>query len=77
VRVSKSTFATLEKTGIVLQVNQTATLDFSLAPGSSLQTVTVTSELSPVESSTAELGPVITSKSVIDLPLNGRNFTNC
>lgn len=75
VRVIKSGFATTEKTGIVLQVNQTATLDFALSPGSSQQTVTVTGELSPVESSTAELGTVIPTKPVNDLPLNGRNFT--
>jgi hypothetical protein len=74
-QVSKPAFASAEKSGIVLQVNQTATLDFTLAPGSSTQTVTVHSEVSAVESSTAELGTVISTVPVNDLPLNGRNFT--
>jgi len=74
-RVSKTAFATVEKPGIVLQVNQTATLDARLAAGSSTQTVTVHSDLSAIESSTAELGTVISTVPVNDLPLNGRNFT--
>ena len=40
-----------------------------------MQTVTVVSELSQLESSTSELGTVIASTPVNDLPLNGRNFT--
>jgi len=71
----KDGFATGEKTGILLQVNQTATLDFGLTVGSSQQTLTVTANLSAVESTTSELGTVISTKPVNDLPLNGRNFT--
>ena len=67
--VSKTGFATVRKTGIILQVNQTATLDLSLNTGSSEQTVTVSGQLSPLESSTAELGTVIPTKPVNDLPL--------
>lgn len=74
-RAMKDGFATVEKTGIVLQVNQTATLDFNLIIGSSQQTLTVTANLSAVESTTSELGTVIATKPVNDLPLNGRNFT--
>ena len=75
VRVAKEGFATLEKTGIVLQVNQTATLDFALTVGSTATTVDVTAEVSTIDSSTAELGTVVSERSVKDLPLNGRNFT--
>jgi hypothetical protein len=75
IEATKQGFAIVKKTGIVLQINQTSTLDFLLSPGSSTQTITVTSELSPVESSTSELGTVISSAPVNDLPLNGRNFT--
>jgi hypothetical protein len=74
-RAVKDGFKTEERTGIVLQVNQTGTLDFVLSVGSSTQTVVVTANLSTVESTTAELGTVISKKPVIDLPLNGRNFT--
>ncbi|MGA7399316.1 MAG: carboxypeptidase regulatory-like domain-containing protein [Candidatus Sulfotelmatobacter sp.] len=71
----KHGFATGEKTGIPLQVNQTATLDFRLTVGSSQQTLTVIANVSAVDSTTSELGAVITTKPVNDLPLNGRNFT--
>ena len=74
-QVMKDGFATGEITGILLQVNQTATLDFRLKVGSTNETVTLTANLSDVESTTSELGTVITSKLVNDLPLNGRNFT--
>jgi outer membrane receptor protein involved in Fe transport len=74
-QVTKDGYATGEMTGIVLQVNQTATLDFRLTVGSLQQTLTVSANLSAVESTTSELGTVITTKSVNDLPLNGRNFT--
>ena len=74
-QVMKDGFATGEMTGILLQVNQTATLDSRLTVGSTHQTLTVTANLSAVESTTSELGTVITTKLVNDLPLNGRNFT--
>jgi Carboxypeptidase regulatory-like domain len=74
-QVMKGGFATGEMTGILLQVNQTATLDFRLTVGSSHQTLTVTANLSAVESTTSELGTVIATQPVNDLPLNGRNFT--
>lgn len=73
--VVKEGFATREMTGILLQVNQTATLDFGLSVGSSQQTLTVTATLSAVDSTTSEIGTVISTKLVNDLPLNGRNFT--
>lgn len=75
VRVAKEGFSTLEKSGIILQVNQTATLNFALAVGSTSQTVDVQANVSVLDSSTAELGTVVAEKSVKDLPLNGRNFT--
>jgi len=75
IRVTKEGFSTLEKSGIILQVNQTATLNFALNVGSTSQTVDVQATVSTVDSSTAELGTVVAEKSVKDLPLNGRNFT--
>lgn len=71
----KDGFATEQKTGLILQVNQTATLDFVMTVGSHEETVTVVSNLSVVNSTTSELGTVITTLLVTNLPLNGRNFT--
>ena len=58
-----------------LAVNQTATLDLVLEVGTLEQTVNVEAAAGQVESSTAELGSVVAEKQVVDLPLNGRNFT--
>ncbi len=58
-----------------LAVNQTATLDLVLEVGAIEQSVSVEASNSEVESATAELGSVVAEKQVVDLPLNGRNFT--
>ncbi len=59
----------------VLEVNQTATLDLTMQVGTVQQTLTVEEAGQLVQSSTAELGAVVAEKQVVDLPLNGRNFT--
>jgi Carboxypeptidase regulatory-like domain/TonB-dependent Receptor Plug Domain/TonB dependent receptor len=60
---------------IVVLVNQTATYDVALKVGPTVQKVTVEASAVTVETSTAELGTVVTTHEVNDLPLNGRNFT--
>jgi hypothetical protein len=60
---------------LALDVNQTATLDVALTVGSVQQTVTVEAAGELVQQSTAEVGAVVSAKQVVDLPLNGRNFT--
>jgi len=58
-----------------LQVNQTATIDVKLELGAVTETVTVRAVGSEVQASTAELGAIMAERQVVDLPLNGRNFT--
>lgn len=58
-----------------LAVNQTATMDVILEVGELSQTVTVEAQGAEVAASSAELGAVVAEKQVVDLPLNGRNFT--
>ena len=74
-RVSKTGFQTVQQSNLALSVNQTANYDFTLQVGSSGQSINVTAVAPTIESSTAELGTVISTSSVNDLPLNGRNFT--
>jgi hypothetical protein len=74
-RVTKTGFQTIQQNEVGLSVNQTALYDFTLQVGSAGQTVNVTATAPTIESSTAELGTVISTSSVNDLPLNGRNFT--
>ena len=56
-------------------VAQTVTINPTLRLGSVSQSVTVQASGTQVESSTAQLGTVISEKTVEDLPLDGRNFT--
>jgi len=56
-------------------VSQTLTQNFQLAPGAVATTVEVTAQAPLVDNSTTELGTVIETRAVNDLPLNGRNFT--
>jgi outer membrane receptor protein involved in Fe transport len=75
VRISKPGFTSVTQQRFTLNVNQTATMDFTLTVGTTQQTVTVEGSAVAIESSTAELGTVINEEAVKDLPLNGRNFT--
>ncbi len=56
-------------------VSSAQTLDFKLAVGTSVQSVSVTDAAPLVDTTSGTLGEVIEGKQVTDLPLNGRNFT--
>ena len=56
-------------------VNQSATYNLTLSPGSTTESVTVQASALGLETSTAELGVAVVRQQVNDLPLNGRNFT--
>lgn len=73
--VSKAGFKTINQSPFTLQVNQTTSFDFALPVGSTTQTITVKAAAATIETSTAELGSVVTQKMVDGLPLDGRNFT--
>ena len=73
--VSATGFAAVSQPPVTLQVGQTATFDFQLIVGAATSTVTVTAAAPALETSTSELGTVVTPAQMNDLPLNGRNFT--
>jgi hypothetical protein len=73
--VSKEGFQTQELTGIELQVDQRARLDVTMKIGSISERVVV-EELAPVvNTESGAVGQVIGNKDIVDLPLNGRNYT--
>ncbi|MBV9081123.1 MAG: carboxypeptidase regulatory-like domain-containing protein, partial [Acidobacteriaceae bacterium] len=76
VTVEAPGFATQERSGITLEVNQAARVDFSMKLGSASEVVKVTGEAPLVETTTAEMGQVINTKTILDLPLNQRNAYN-
>jgi hypothetical protein len=61
---------------IVLDVQQTIRLDFSLQVGSVTETARVTGEPPLLETETASLGDVVSSQQIEQLPLNGRRYTD-
>jgi hypothetical protein len=61
--------------GITLDVNQTATVGVRLEVGIPTQEVRVQADASLVETTVTSLGKTVDEGEVLDLPLNGRDFT--
>ncbi|MGH9663602.1 MAG: carboxypeptidase regulatory-like domain-containing protein [Bryobacteraceae bacterium] len=72
--VTKQGFQTQQFSGIVLQVDQHARYDVTMKVGSVSEKVEVTTEAPIVNTETGSIGQVIPNKTIVDLPLNGRNF---
>jgi outer membrane receptor protein involved in Fe transport len=62
-------------TGLALQVNQAARVDVTLQLGDVVEAVTVEVKAPLVQAATGALGQVIDNRQIVELPLNGRNFT--
>ncbi len=75
ITVEKQGFQTAQFPGIVLQINQTMAVDAVLKVGSTTQSVTVEAQAEQLQATSSALGSVITGTAVVDLPLNGRNFS--
>src|ERR1022692_818334 len=68
-------FARLTQKDVQLNVSQTARIDFSLTILRDKEVVAVTAEVPTVQTSSNEIGNVVTGRELVDLPLDGRNFT--
>ena len=73
--VEKQGFQTAAFPNLILQVNETLALDAVLQVGAITQSVTVEAQAPLLQATSANLGEVVTDKAVVELPLNGRNFT--
>jgi hypothetical protein len=65
-------FEKTERSNITLQSQEHPIVNLSLAVGETTQTVTVTAATPLLDQANASVGTVISTKSVADLPLNGR-----
>ncbi|MGI8785668.1 MAG: TonB-dependent receptor domain-containing protein [Acidobacteriota bacterium] len=74
ISVEMSGFKRQIRSGIILQVDQKARVDFVLEIGEVTETTTVVGTAPLVKSDSAELGEVIEERAIRELPLNGRNF---
>jgi len=76
VTVEKSGFQKSVTTNVVLDVVAEKRVDTVLKPGEMTQVVTVSGETLPeVETTSDTLGGVFENKQVLDLPINGRDYT--
>ena len=67
-------FGTVVANNVVVQVNQITRVDLTLSPGAVTEQVTVNAAAPLVQSTTSEIGEVIDSRQIVELPLNGRLF---
>ena len=59
---------------LTLQVGQTATLDFALAPGRVEEKMVVEANAEVAEPTRTQVSTVITERQIVNLPVNGREF---
>ncbi len=67
-------FQTFIDNGLQVHVQNTLTIDIKFATGAVQQQVTVTAAAPLLQAENAAVGQTITSQTVNDLPLNGRNW---
>lgn len=74
VTAQASGFKTEVLNGVVLQVQQSARLDFHLTLGAISESIQVSSNAVALHTDDSVVGQVINNQSIVELPLNGRNY---
>ena len=68
-----SGFKREQRTGVRLEVNQNARVDFALQLGQITESVQVSGDVTQVDTRSVQLGGTVDTRRVRELPLNGRN----
>jgi len=68
-------FKPVTRNNLGINVDQAARIDFTLEPGTITESVNITANEPPLERETSSIGQVIENKSIVTLPLNGRNYS--
>jgi hypothetical protein len=76
VRAEVKAFKIVERRDIELQVATDARIDFTLRPGDTSETLTVTEKVPAIDTTNDVLGGTLSNKEINELPLNGRDFQN-
>ncbi len=76
VRVQAAGFSAYQRTAVVLDTNAALTLDALLQVGGVAETVSVADNALHVETTSTQLGQVITGRHMTAVPLNGRSYTD-
>jgi hypothetical protein len=75
VSVTIQGFTSSEHKNLTVNVGASVVANFSLKPGQVTETIEVTTDAPVLQTQDASIGQVVNSRSVNNLPLNGRNFT--
>jgi hypothetical protein len=67
-------FKPITQSGVVLQVDQRAELNFTLEVGTLAESVEVAAGIAQLNTVEASRGQVIENRRIVELPLNGRNY---
>src|SRR6266850_330340 len=76
IRAAAQGFSSQVQTGIKLTVGEQQILNFTLQVGQMTQTVEVTTEAPNVELASSAISAVVGATTVVELPLNGRSWTD-
>ena len=76
VRVSNAGFEAFERLNIELEVGKDDRIDAQLTPGQVTQTVSVSETTLLLDTTSATVTGTINTESIVDIPLNGRNYQN-
>jgi hypothetical protein len=75
IRAKKDGFAIARREKIELRVQDRLEVNFDLKISATNTEITVSTEAPRLESESSSLGNVVANRTIIDLPLNGRNFS--
>jgi len=69
VSASATGFKTTTQTGVLIQVSTTTALDIPLQTGGATETVTVAGDAPTIQTESSDIGTVVATRQIIDLPL--------
>jgi hypothetical protein len=72
--VQQQGFKPITRTGLILEVDQRAELNFTLEVGAVAETIEVRANVALLSTVEASQGQVIENQRIVELPLNGRNY---
>jgi hypothetical protein len=76
VEVAKAGFKSYVQSGLLLKVNDAVRVDVALTIGDAQEKVTVAADAVRVETTSSQMGEVISEQKIEAVPLNGRSYTD-
>jgi hypothetical protein len=76
VRAEREEFAPAATEPFTVNVSARQRVDLEMAVGQVTETVEVTSSVTLVESDSSQRGQVVAARNIVELPLNGRNYSD-